>query len=136
MSLPQLDRKRGENGLVSCLSQAAASPGYVGMACPRQAPRWPEADRRAVLRADVPARFATRRESRRGGSAGCGGLPAALPGGAAVSGLDRWSSPMNPIERAIRRGDPAQQRHNAAAFGVGVIKKYRDDNGGVLAATP
>src|SRR5260221_11875254 len=87
------------------------------------------------LRADVPARFATRRESRRDGSKGCGGLPAALPGSAAVSGLDRWSSPMNPIERAIRRVDAAQQRHKAPAFWVRVIKKYGDDNGGVLAAS-
>src|SRR5258707_4515921 len=87
------------------------------------------------LRADVPARLATRRESRRGGSAGCGGLPAPLPGSAAVSGLDRWLSPMNPIERAIRWVDAAQQRHKATAFVVGVIKKYGDDNGGVLAAS-
>jgi hypothetical protein len=41
---------------------------------------------------------------------------------------------MNPIERAIRRVDAAQQRHRAPAFVVGVIKKYGDDNGGVLAA--
>src|SRR5258708_38706978 len=82
-----------------------------------------------------PARFATGRESRRGGSAGCRGLPAALPGSADVSGLNRWSSPMNPIERAIRRVDAAQQRHKAPAFVVGVIKKYGDDNGGVLAAS-
>src|SRR5258707_15037663 len=42
---------------------------------------------------------------------------------------------MNPIERAIRRVDAAQQRHKAPAFEVGVIKKYGDDNGGVLAAS-
>jgi YihY family inner membrane protein len=42
---------------------------------------------------------------------------------------------MNPIERAIRRVDAAQQRHKASAFVVGVIKKYGDDNGGVLAAS-
>ena len=42
---------------------------------------------------------------------------------------------MNPIERAIRRVDAAQQRHKAPAFVVGVIKKYGDDNGGVLAAS-
>jgi uncharacterized BrkB/YihY/UPF0761 family membrane protein len=41
---------------------------------------------------------------------------------------------MNPIERAIRRVDAAQQRHQAPAFMFGVIKKYGDDNGGVLAA--
>jgi uncharacterized BrkB/YihY/UPF0761 family membrane protein len=42
---------------------------------------------------------------------------------------------MNPIERAIRRVDAAQQRHKAPAFVFGVIKKYGDDNGGVLAAS-
>jgi hypothetical protein len=41
---------------------------------------------------------------------------------------------MNPIERAIRRVDAAQQRHKAPAFVFGIIKKYGDDNGGVLAA--
>jgi hypothetical protein len=42
---------------------------------------------------------------------------------------------MNPIERAIGRVDAAQQRHQAPAFVFGVIKKYGDDNGGVLAAS-
>jgi YihY family inner membrane protein len=42
---------------------------------------------------------------------------------------------MNPIERAIRRVDAAQQRHKASALMFGVIKKYGDDNGGVLAAS-
>jgi YihY family inner membrane protein len=42
---------------------------------------------------------------------------------------------MNPIERAIRRVDAAQQRHQGSAFVFGVIKKYGDDNGGVLAAS-
>src|SRR5258707_2566275 len=42
---------------------------------------------------------------------------------------------MNPVERAIRRVDAAQQRHKASAFVFGVIKKYGDDNGGVLAAS-
>src|SRR5260370_253970 len=42
---------------------------------------------------------------------------------------------MNPIERAIRRVDAAQQRHKASAFVFGVIKKYGDDNGAVLAAS-
>src|SRR6266581_5039327 len=42
---------------------------------------------------------------------------------------------MNPIERAIRRVDAAQQRHKAPAFVFGIIKKYGDDNGGVLAAS-
>jgi len=41
---------------------------------------------------------------------------------------------MNPVERAIRRVDATQQRHRVAAFIFGVIKKYGDDNGGVLAA--
>jgi YihY family inner membrane protein len=41
---------------------------------------------------------------------------------------------MNPIERAIRRVDAAQQRHKASAFVFGIIKKYGDDNGGFLTA--
>src|SRR5215469_3615195 len=41
---------------------------------------------------------------------------------------------MNPVEREIRRIDAAQQRHRVPAFVFGVIKKYGDDNGGVLAA--
>ena len=41
---------------------------------------------------------------------------------------------MNPVERVIRRVDAAQQRHRVSAFVFGVIKKYGDDNGGVLAA--
>jgi YihY family inner membrane protein len=41
---------------------------------------------------------------------------------------------MNPAERAVRRVDRAQQRHRVPAFIFGVIKKYGDDNGGVLAA--
>jgi YihY family inner membrane protein len=41
---------------------------------------------------------------------------------------------MNPIEKVIRRVDAFQQRHKAAAFVFGLIKKYGDDNGGVLAA--
>ena len=40
---------------------------------------------------------------------------------------------MNPVERVIRRVDAEQQRHRASAFVFGVIKKYGDDNGGVLA---
>jgi YihY family inner membrane protein len=42
---------------------------------------------------------------------------------------------MNAIERAIRRVDAAQQRHKGPAVVFGVIKKYGDDNGGVLAAS-
>ena len=41
---------------------------------------------------------------------------------------------MNPVERVVRRIDAAQQRHRAPAFVFGVIKKYGDDNGGVLAS--
>jgi YihY family inner membrane protein len=41
---------------------------------------------------------------------------------------------MNPIERTIRRVDAAQQRHTVSAFVFGIIKKYGDDNGGVLTA--
>jgi YihY family inner membrane protein len=41
---------------------------------------------------------------------------------------------MNPVERVIRRVDAVQQRHRASAFIFGVIKKYGDDNGGMLAA--
>src|SRR5258707_239892 len=41
---------------------------------------------------------------------------------------------MNPIERAIRRVDAVQQRHKVPAFVVGIIKKYGDDDGGVLAS--
>src|SRR5215475_3540166 len=40
---------------------------------------------------------------------------------------------MNPVERVIRRVDTAQQRPRVSAFVFGVIKKYGDDNGGVLA---
>ncbi|MFI5080862.1 MAG: YihY/virulence factor BrkB family protein [Streptosporangiales bacterium] len=41
---------------------------------------------------------------------------------------------MNPIEKVIRRVDAVQQRHKATAFVFGLIKKYGDDNGGVLVA--
>jgi YihY family inner membrane protein len=41
---------------------------------------------------------------------------------------------MNPVERAIRRVDAAQQRHTPTAFLVGLVKKYGDDNGGALVA--
>jgi YihY family inner membrane protein len=39
---------------------------------------------------------------------------------------------MNPIERAVRRVDAVQQRHQPSAFVFGMIKKYGDDNGGAL----
>src|SRR5580658_6266759 len=41
---------------------------------------------------------------------------------------------MNPVERAIRRVDATQRRYTPTAFVFGVVKKYGDDNGGVLAA--
>jgi YihY family inner membrane protein len=41
---------------------------------------------------------------------------------------------MNPLERAVRRIDATQQRYTPTAFVFGVVKKYGDDNGGVLAA--
>jgi YihY family inner membrane protein len=40
---------------------------------------------------------------------------------------------MNPIERVIRKVDAGQRRFTPAAFVFGVVKKYGDDNGGVLA---
>jgi YihY family inner membrane protein len=39
---------------------------------------------------------------------------------------------MNPVEQALRRADAAQQRFGPTAFLFGVIKKYGDDNAGVL----
>jgi len=42
---------------------------------------------------------------------------------------------MNAAERLIRRVDRWQQRHRPAAYVIGVIKKYGDDNGGQLAAS-
>ena len=41
---------------------------------------------------------------------------------------------MNPVEKAIRKVDATQQRFTPTAFVFGVIKKYGDDNGGVLAS--
>jgi YihY family inner membrane protein len=41
---------------------------------------------------------------------------------------------VNVIERAVRRVDQLQQRHTPLAFLFGVVKKYGDDNGGVLVA--
>ncbi|AUY47913.1 YihY/virulence factor BrkB family protein [Streptomyces sp. CB01881] len=41
---------------------------------------------------------------------------------------------MNPAEHLIRAVDRAQQRRTALAVGVGVVKKYGDDRGGLLAA--
>ena len=39
---------------------------------------------------------------------------------------------MNPVERTIRRVDATQQRYTPTAFVFGVVKKFGDDNGGVL----
>ena len=41
---------------------------------------------------------------------------------------------MNPVERAIRRVDTAQQRYTPTAFVFGVVKKYGDDDTGKPAA--
>ncbi|QKW18298.1 YihY/virulence factor BrkB family protein [Kitasatospora sp. NA04385] len=41
---------------------------------------------------------------------------------------------MNPIERALRAVDRVQQRRRPLAVVVGVVKKYGDDRGGLLAA--
>lgn len=41
---------------------------------------------------------------------------------------------MNRLERGVRHVDAFQQRHLPAAFVIGLIKKYGDDNGGALAA--
>jgi YihY family inner membrane protein len=41
---------------------------------------------------------------------------------------------VNPVERTLRKADEAQQRHQPFAFVFGVVKKYGDDNGGVLVA--
>ena len=39
---------------------------------------------------------------------------------------------MNPVEKALRKIDQTQRRFTPAAFVFGVVKKYGDDNGGVL----
>jgi YihY family inner membrane protein len=39
---------------------------------------------------------------------------------------------VNPIERVARGADAFQQRHRATAIGYGVVKKFGDDNAGVL----
>jgi YihY family inner membrane protein len=41
---------------------------------------------------------------------------------------------MNPIEAMVRAADGVQQRNKALGFVFGVIKKFGDDNGGVLVA--
>ena len=41
---------------------------------------------------------------------------------------------MNPVERLLRKADGVQQQYHPSAFVFGVVKKYGDDNGGVLVA--
>jgi YihY family inner membrane protein len=41
---------------------------------------------------------------------------------------------MNPIERTARKLDGLQQRYTPSAFVFGVVKKFTDDNGGMLVA--
>jgi YihY family inner membrane protein len=41
---------------------------------------------------------------------------------------------MNPVERVARRLDALQQRSGPVAFVVAVVKKFSDDNGGIMAA--
>jgi YihY family inner membrane protein len=41
---------------------------------------------------------------------------------------------VNPVERVLRKADGVQQRFRPSAFVFGVVKKYGDDNGGVLVA--
>ncbi len=41
---------------------------------------------------------------------------------------------MNVLERALRRVDEAQRRRRPLAFSVGVVKKFGDDQGGLLCA--
>ena len=66
------------------------------------------------------------------GAAGPSRLPAARRGTRQSGATSETVGRMNPVERVIRRVDAAQQRHRASAFAFGVIKKYGDDNGGVL----
>ncbi|MGH9082656.1 MAG: YihY/virulence factor BrkB family protein [Acidimicrobiales bacterium] len=42
---------------------------------------------------------------------------------------------MNRLERAVRGVDAFQQRHLATALGLGLVKKYGDDNAGSLVST-
>jgi uncharacterized BrkB/YihY/UPF0761 family membrane protein len=51
----------------------------------------------------------------------------------APRGWDRGET-MNPVERVARRLDAAQQRHTLPAVVVAVVKKYTDDNSGIMAA--
>ena len=44
------------------------------------------------------------------------------------------TEPTRGVERVLRKFDRAQQRSNTVGFVVGVVKKYGDDRGGLLAA--
>src|ERR1700691_2245219 len=61
---------------------------------------------------------------------GSAGLPAVLLG-KRIAGTSKAGA-MNPVERAIRSVDATQRRYTPTAFVFGVIKKFGDDNGGVL----
>src|SRR5262249_55337444 len=94
---------------------------------------------RAVLPVQPPARPASPAWLRaagvgrgRGGRISRAGLAWPPPGSPRASGVSRRA--MNVIERAVRRADQVQQRHTPLAFLYGVVKKYGDDNGGVLVA--
>ena len=56
-----------------------------------------------------------------------------LPLGKRIAGNGEAGA-MNPVEKALRKVDATQQRFTPPAFVFGVIKKYGDDNGGVLVA--
>jgi YihY family inner membrane protein len=51
---------------------------------------------------------------------------------AAAAEGDSETGAMNPVEKAIRKVDATQRRFTPAAFVFGVVKKFGDDNGGVL----
>jgi YihY family inner membrane protein len=62
-------------------------------------------------------------------------LPSRLPVlllGTPQAGDSEAGARMNPFERAIRKVDATQRRYTPTAFVYGVVKKYGDDNGGVL----
>jgi len=62
-----------------------------------------------------------------------GSLPAATDT-CHVAAWPRWWGSDEPVEKAIRRADAAQQQHTPVAFLFGVVKKFGDDNGGALVA--
>lgn len=91
-------------------------------------------------RANVSPHVARRVVTRLGTVAalpGAGGGPPSLGAGDAegVVDLRLGNNPvMNAAERAVRTLDRLQQRSSPLAFAVGVVKKYGDDRGGMLAA--